>query len=70
MDTLGKLMEITGKLDHLENTAEFIARETIHSDNVLSQSATLICTVADDLRERVFTLVRDLEELYDLESFH
>ena len=60
--TVDKLSEISSKLDYLENSAEWIARETVHTDNTLSQSGTMICVLADDIREKVFTLVQELEE--------
>ena len=60
--TIDKLTEITSKLEYLENSAEWIARETVHLDNTLSQSGTMICVLADDIREKVFALVQDLEQ--------
>lgn len=62
MDTIKRLLAITSKLDHLENAAEWIAKETIHTDNTVSQTGTLICVLADELRERVYDLVHELEQ--------
>lgn len=74
MDTLGKLMDISSRLEHLESAAEWITRETVHTDNSISQTGTLICVLADDLRERVCSLVKELEETSrrnkERESFH
>jgi hypothetical protein len=61
MDTLAKLMEISSRLEHLEGVAQWITKETVHTDNVISQSGTLILTIADDLREKVYQIVRELE---------
>lgn len=61
MDTIGKLLDISSRLDHLESAAEWIARETVHGDNVISQTSTLICVITDDLRERLCELVKELE---------
>lgn len=66
MHTIDKLVDITSRLEHIEHSAEWIARETVQSDNVVSQTGTLICVLADDLRERVYALVKELEEVADL----
>ncbi len=74
MDTLGKLMDISSRLEHLETAAEWITKETVHTDNAISQTGTLICVLADDLREKVCSLVRELEEkdkkAKERQSFH
>ena len=74
MDTINKLLAITSKIDHLENAAEWVAKETIHTDNSVSQTGTLICVLADELRERVYDLVHELEQVIedseDSFSFH
>ena len=62
MDTLDKLMQISSRLEHLENAAEWITKETVHSDNGLSQTGTLITVLADELREMVYNLVHELEQ--------
>ena len=61
MDTVNKLLEISSRLEHLEGAAEWITKESVHSDNVISQTGTLILTIADDLREKIYTIVRELE---------
>ena len=58
-----KLIEIASRLDHLEAAAEWVARETVHSDNGISQTGTLICVLADEVREKLFSLIRELEEI-------
>ncbi len=62
MDTLQRLMDIASRLEQLEGTADWIARETVHSDSGVSQSATLITVLSDNVRERIYALVKDLEE--------
>ena len=62
MDTMTKLLEISSRLDHIENAGEYIARETVHSDNTICQTATLVSVIADDLRERIYELTKELEE--------
>ncbi len=61
MDTLSKLMAISSRIEHLENAANWIAREAVHSDNSISQTGTLISVLADELREKVYALVHELE---------
>lgn len=70
MDTLQRLMDISSRLEQLEVSAEFITRETAHSDNPISQTATLISVLADDIRERIYALVNDLERVAEHETFH
>lgn len=62
MSTVDKILEIESRLEHLEAAAMWIAKETVHSDNAVSQTGTLITVLADELRERMVTLVRTLEE--------
>jgi len=63
MNTMNKLVEISSRIDHLENAAEWIARETVHTDNGVSQTGTLIMTLADDIRERLCELVKEMESI-------
>lgn len=65
MDSVERLIEITSRLEHLETAAHWIAKETVHSDNSVSQTGTLICVLADDLREKMCGLVRDLETVHE-----
>ncbi len=62
MDTLTELLQISSRIEHLEQAAEWITRETVHSDNAISQTGTLITVLADELRERVYNLVHELEK--------
>ena len=70
MASIEKLVDISSRIDHLEHAAEWIARETVHSDNAVSQTGTLICVLAEDLRERILALTRELERFQDLEDFN
>ena len=70
MASIEKLVDISSRIDHLEHAAEWIARETVHSDNAVSQTGTLICVLAEDLRERIVALTRELERFQDLEDFN
>lgn len=63
MDSLQRLMEISSRLDHLEESAEWIAKETVHTDNAISQTSTLITVLAEDIREKVCELVHVLEQV-------
>ena len=70
MDTMDKVMDISSRIEHLERAAEWIARETVHTDSGLSQTGTLICVLADELRERVYALVRELEVTESVDKVH
>ena len=74
MDTLDRLIHISNRIDHLENSAEWIARETVHADNGISQTATLITVLATEVRDMLCELVRELEEAGEdpdtIEKFH
>lgn len=61
MDTLEKLVEISSRIDHLENAAEWIARETVHTDQGVSQTGTLICVLAEELREKLNQIFQEVE---------
>lgn len=63
MDTLGKILDIASRLDHLSNCADWVARETVHTDNGLSQTGTLMAVLIEDIREKMNQLVNDLEHL-------
>lgn len=62
MDTVEKLLQISSRLDHLEGAAEWIAKETVHTDNTISQTGTLMSVLVDELRERIYTLVHEMEQ--------
>lgn len=65
MDTVDKIITINSRLEHLESAAEWISRETVHSDNTVSQTSTLIQVLVDDIREKVFAVIRDFEVRID-----
>ena len=62
METLEKLIDISSRIDHLENAAEWIARETVHSDQGVSQTGTLICVLAEELREKLSQIFQEVEK--------
>lgn len=70
MDVMNRLLDISSRLDHLESAAEWIAKETVHTDNGISQTGTLITVLADQLRNQICTLVRDLENGFDHSMLH
>lgn len=70
MDSIEKILDISSRIEHLENAAEWIARETVHSDHAVSQTGTLICVLADDIRERLCTLVKELERRRELDKLN
>ncbi len=70
MDTLDHLTDISSRIDHLEMCAEWISRETANADAGICQTATLITALADELREKICCLVKDLEKTTILESLN
>lgn len=61
MNSISKISDISDRIDHLESAAEWIARITVNQDQSVSQSATLIQVLADDIRQLICGLVRELE---------
>ena len=70
MDTINKLLEISSRLEHLEKSAEWITKETVHSDNAISQTGCLICVLVDEVREKVCSLVKKLEKRIEYSEYH
>lgn len=62
MDTVGKLQEISLRLDHLEASGEWLARSLVHQDTAASQTGTLVTVLAEDIRQRLLELVTELEK--------
>ena len=56
------MIALSSRIDHLEQVAEWIARETANQDSSVCQSATLITVLIDDIRNRLIDLVKSLEE--------
>ncbi len=65
-NSVDKLVDISNRLEQIENSAEWISREMVHSDAAISQTGSLICVLADDIREKVCALVKELEETISL----
>ena len=63
MGTVQKLADISCRIEHLERSAEWITKETVHSDNSISQTATLITVLADEIWDRVCSLVKEIEAI-------
>lgn len=63
MSTLDQLLEISSRLEHLENAAEWVAKETIHTDNGISQTGSLMCVLIDEVREAIYKLAKDVDTL-------
>jgi hypothetical protein len=70
MNTLAQVLEIASRLDHLATNAEWIARETVHTDNSVSQTGTLISVLCEDIREKITALVSELEQIAEVDSSH
>lgn len=61
MNTVDKLLDISNRLEHLERSAEWVTRETATQDNTIAQTTTLIMVLADDIREKIYALVKEIE---------
>ena len=70
MNTLAQVLEIASRLDHLGTCAEWIARETVHTDNSVSQTSTLISVLTEDIRDKINALVAELEQFTALDNQH
>lgn len=70
MDTLKQLADISSRLDNLETQAEWIARETVHFDSGVCQSATLISVLAEEVRAQLTDLVMDIERGIEREKLN
>jgi hypothetical protein len=70
MNTLAQVLEIASRLDHLGTCAEWIARETVHTDNAISQTGTLISVLTEDIREKLTALISELEHISEIEESH
>lgn len=62
METVQKLQDLSSRIEHLQVLADWVTRETTHTDNAISQTATLITVLAEEIRERVYEVVRECEE--------
>lgn len=67
---MDKLLEISSRIEHLENAAEWITRETVNTDSSVSQTGSLICVLCDDIREKICSLVHDFEQFLDESRFN
>jgi hypothetical protein len=70
MDIMESFLQISSRLEHLEQSGEWIARETVHSDNSVSQTGTLICVLAEEVRGRLCEIIDELERLSELKEMH
>jgi hypothetical protein len=70
MNSLSQILDIASRLDHLGSCAEWIARETVHTDNAISQTGTLISVLAEDIREQITNLVTELEQFGGFDGTH
>jgi len=73
MDVLEQLKAVSRRLEQMDQAGEWIARETVHSDNPVSQSGSLICALAADIQDKLDQVSREIEELItnlNQTSFH
>ncbi len=70
MDTVDHLSDIASRIDHLEMCAEWISRETANADAGICQTASLITALADELREKICKMVREMEGTSELQKLN
>ena len=56
-----KLVEISRKFENLKPPPKWIISQTFKPDTTISQTGTLILTIAEDVRSKLYELVRELE---------
>ena len=66
MKSLEKLQEISLRLDHLDAAGEWLARALVHTDEAASHTGSLVSVLSEDLRNRIFELVTELEKTIEL----
>ena len=69
MKSVNKLQEISSKIDHLMNSAEWVAKEMVHTDNAVSQTGTLMAVLADEIREKIYELVAEIEKKVEIGKY-
>jgi hypothetical protein len=62
MSNLGKLEEISLRLDHLESAGDWLARSLVHSDPAASQTGSLVTVLVEDIRDKLLALVAEMEQ--------
>lgn len=69
-NTLDKLIEISSRIEHLQNSADWITRETANTDSGISQTATLIAVLAENIQEMVCEVCKEVEHLSELQKLN
>ncbi len=62
MNNSPKLEEISLRLEHLESAGDWLARSFAISDPAASQTGSLVTVLVEDLRYRILSLVKEIEE--------
>ena len=70
MDTVERLCDIASRIDHLENCAEWISRETANADAGIGQTASLIGALAEEIRDKICNMVKELESNEELQKLN
>ncbi len=65
-DSIDTLVDISSRLDQIEQSAEWISRDMVQKDPCISQTGTLIGVIASDIREKICALVEKLEDTIDM----
>ena len=62
MNTLNRIQEIALRLDHLDSAGEWLSRALENVDTSASQTGSLVTSLSEDIRQRLFELVSELEK--------
>ena len=60
--TVDKLEALSKKIELLLQSSDWITKETVHIDNSVAQTGTLINVLAQDIQEGVYSVVHELEQ--------
>ncbi len=62
MDTIRRLQELSERIDHIEHSGEWLSNAMEDYDGPVSQTGSLISSLAEDIRYRLIELVTELEK--------
>ncbi len=62
MDTIRRLQELSERIDHIEHSGDWLSSAMEGYDAPVSQTGSLISSLAEDIRFRLIELVTELEK--------
>lgn len=61
MNTVDKIHDISLCLEHMHQAGDWLSRSLVHKDATASHTGTLITVLVEDIREKILSLVAELE---------